>query len=114
MEKVLSNNMEDIYCGVIGLRKLSCSFYKSVDYLIREHKIFREKLLFFCEQDASPHLQMETAWLLTNYLGGPSDQCALIAPQIIPIFLQIIKKCRRKEIIEQAIWGLGNLSGDGT
>lgn len=72
------------------------------------------KFLGFLQRSDFPKLQFEATWCITNIASGSSDNCqALIDKGTIPLLVQILNS-PDPEIVEQAIWGLGNIAGDNT
>ena len=70
-------------------------------------------LLMELAKDTSElHLRMEATWCLANLVSGTSQQTVtLINKNIIPLFESILDD-EYPQIVEQAIWGLGNIIGD--
>jgi hypothetical protein len=63
-------------------------------------------------RDDAPALQIQCAWALTNIAGGDrsSTQAACDAGAV-PLFVRYLTS-GNLELVEQCIWGLGNISGD--
>ena len=59
-----------------------------------------------------PRLQYEAAWCLTNVASGTSEQTAILVQNgVVPLLSSLLESS--VEIVrEQALWGLGNISGD--
>ena len=70
-------------------------------------------LLIELAKDTSElHLRMEATWCLANLVSGNSQQTlTLINKNIIQLFHSILDD-HYPQIVEQAIWGLGNIIGD--
>jgi hypothetical protein len=70
-------------------------------------------LLIEIAKDTSElHLRLEATWCLANLVSGTTQQTmGLINKNIIQIFEEILKD-PYNQIVEQAIWGLGNIIGD--
>lgn len=59
-----------------------------------------------------PKFQFEAAWCLTNIASGTSDHVStLIEKDVISHFIELLKS-PMVEVVEQVIWGLGNIAGD--
>jgi hypothetical protein len=70
-------------------------------------------LLIELAKDTSElHLRLEATWCLANLVSGTTQQTlGLINKNIIQLFEQILDD-PYNQIVEQAIWGLGNIIGD--
>jgi hypothetical protein len=63
-------------------------------------------------RDDLPKMQFEAAWCLTNIASGNSDHVkVLVENKLIENFNRLLMS-PHIEIIEQVIWGLGNIAGD--
>ena len=59
-----------------------------------------------------PKFQFEAAWCITNIASGSSDHVnSLIEKDVISHFIQLLNS-PHMEVVEQVIWGLGNIAGD--
>ena len=59
-----------------------------------------------------PHLQVEATWCITNMASGTTEQTSsLVEKGVIPILVAQLKT-QNVTLIEQAIWGVGNIAGD--
>uniref|UniRef100_A0A7S3QSF1 Importin subunit alpha n=2 Tax=Dunaliella tertiolecta TaxID=3047 RepID=A0A7S3QSF1_DUNTE len=60
-------------------------------------------------------LQYEVAWILTNICSAEHEDCAAVVDQnAIPIFVSMLRNCEETDVLEQAIWALGNIAADCT
>ncbi|KRX01871.1 Armadillo-type fold [Pseudocohnilembus persalinus] len=111
VQSINSNDIEQQHYGTIGLRKiLSTEDNPPIQNAIDANLIPR--LIQFISQDELKHLQLEAAWALTNIASGNSSQTqAIIDKGAIPIFIKLLKS-DQSEVAEQAIWAIGNISGD--
>lgn len=58
------------------------------------------------------HLRLEATWCLANLVSGTTQQTeALINKDVIGVFEDILDD-EYDQIVEQAVWGLGNIIGD--
>lgn len=98
--------------GVIGIRRL-LSFEKDPPFQSFIDVNLVPKFIGFLSRSDSPKLQLESAWCLTNIASGSDQQVqVLISKGIIDSFVKLLQS-QHIEIIEQVIWGLGNMAGDG-
>lgn len=66
------------------------------------------------ERHDLPKLQFEAAWCLTNVASGNREHVeTLVKNKVLDVFVQHLKS-PYSELVEQVIWGFGNISGDGT
>ena len=71
------------------------------------------RLVSFLSRDTNRKLQFEAAWALTNIASGHSSQTRAVVEQgAVPSFVRILS-CGVPEVVEQAVWALGNIAGDG-
>lgn len=55
---------------------------------------------------------MEATWALTNVATGTSAQCqSIIDKGGIPLFVKLLSS-PHDDVIEQAVWAIGNIAGD--
>jgi importin subunit alpha-2 len=71
------------------------------------------RLVQFLSRDSNRKLQFEAAWALTNIASGASNQTrSVVEHGAVPSFVRLLS-CGVPEVVEQAIWALGNIAGDG-
>ena len=71
------------------------------------------RLVQFLSRDSNRKLQFEAAWALTNIASGASNQTrSVVENGAVPSFVRLLS-CGVPEVVEQAIWALGNIAGDG-
>ncbi|CDW72241.1 importin subunit alpha-1-like [Stylonychia lemnae] len=71
------------------------------------------KFISFLQRADFPKLQFEAAWCLTNIASGQQEQVqVLIDKGTVNVLVELLNS-PHLEVVEQAIWGLGNIAGDG-
>ncbi|XP_005106042.1 importin subunit alpha-1 [Aplysia californica] len=72
-----------------------------------------EALVNFLYSNDKPDLQFEAAWALTNIASGTSIQTqAVVRAGAVPHFIRLLTS-QSMNLVEQCIWALGNIAGDG-
>ena len=72
------------------------------------------KFIEFLTWDAYPRLQFEAAWVLTNIAAGDNSHAmSVVREGAIPNLLHLLKS-EDRDAREQAVWAIGNISGDTT
>ena len=70
------------------------------------------KLVNYMRNPDEPHMQIEATWCITNMASGTTEQTAsLVEKGVIPILASQLKS-NNVTLVEQAIWGVGNIAGD--
>jgi importin subunit alpha-6/7 len=67
-----------------------------------------------CSRTDFPKIQYEAAWCLTNLASGESNYVKVLVDHGVIEAMVNLLSCQSLEIIEQAIWCLGNMAGDNT
>jgi importin subunit alpha-6/7 len=69
-------------------------------------------IIHLMKQKDYSQLQREAAWILTNVASGTTPQCkAIVNLGAIPLFIDLLTN-PDSDIVEQAIWGIGNIASD--
>jgi hypothetical protein len=64
------------------------------------------------DADKHPNLEEEVLWVLTNLVSGTSEQtCAVVEAGVLPSMIRLVNSSN-PAVQDQAVWGLGNISGD--
>ena len=64
------------------------------------------------KQSIYPQLQLESTWILVNIASGTTTQCeSIIAKGGLKVFVRLLSD-NKLGVVEQAIWGIGNIAGD--
>ena len=70
------------------------------------------KLLRFLKDKTNASLQVEALWALTNIAAGTTEQThLLIKNNAVPTLVSLLGSSHH-EVLEQAVWVLGNIAGD--
>ena len=71
------------------------------------------RFIQYLSRNDLPKLQFEAAWCLTNVASGNYEHVqVLIGKGTIEAFVALLRS-PHIEVIEQVIWGIGNMAGDG-
>ncbi|CAK9040593.1 Importin subunit alpha-1 (IMPa-1) (Karyopherin subunit alpha-1) (KAP-alpha-1) [Durusdinium trenchii] len=72
------------------------------------------QLLNFLRNKDNPALQVEALWALTNIAAGTTEHThLLIKNNAVPTLVSLLDSTHQ-EVLQQAVWVLGNIAGDGT
>eukprot|EP01043_Picozoa_sp_COSAG02_P007741 COSAG02_NODE_237_length_27732_cov_9.584374_4_plen_601_part_00 len=109
---IQSADAEAQLTGVTWFRKqLSIERSAPIDEVIRSGVVPRLVELLATAR-ATPQLQFEAAWALTNITSGTAEHTAqVINNGAVPIFVQLLSS-PDDNVRGQAAWALGNISGD--
>ena len=113
-EYLLAINSQDVFqhhYGIINIRKILCNNkIQLIQEIIDQNVVPR--IMEMTTNDNERHLQLEATWCLANLASGTSEQThSLIQKNVIDVFIRLAAS-EYSQIAEQAIWGLGNISGD--
>merc|ERR1719510_398080 len=106
-----SQNTQLQYDKVMQIRKmLSIEMNPPIQPIIEANIV--PKLINFLQCDASPGLQFEASWALTNIASGTTEHTRVIIDNgAVPIFIKLLLS-NNYDVREQAVWALGNIAGD--
>ncbi|XP_044757189.1 importin subunit alpha-1 [Coccinella septempunctata] len=82
-----------------------------IDHMIRLGVV--PKCVEFLEKSHNPALQFEACWALTNIASGTPEQTAQVVQEGALSKLKLLLMSPRLDIVEQAVWAIGNIAGDG-
>ncbi len=114
------NNLKQIFACIGFRRLLSQEVNPPIQQVIDANLV--PKFIQFLQREDIPKIQVnltkltsfqfEAAWCLTNLASGKADHVqVLIEKGTINILVQLLNSAHI-EVVEQAIWGLGNIAGD--
>lgn len=111
IEMIHSGSTTLQYNASQGFRKLlSIEKHPPIDDVIKTGVVPR--LVEFLSFTNEPKIQFESAWALTNIASGTEQQTRFVIDHgAVPALCQLLKN-HEIEIREQAVWALGNISGD--
>ena len=110
-EAMKAEDREKKHWGIISLRKLLSIQVNTPIQSVIDHNVV-PLLITFMTNPQEPHLQVEATWCITNMASGTTEQTAsLVEKGVIPILVQLLQSTH-VTLIEQAIWGVGNIAGD--
>ena len=97
--------------AIIALRKVLSIQKNNPIQMVIDHNIV-PKLVNYMRNPDEPHMQIEATWCITNMASGTTQQTAsLVEKGVIPIMAAQLKS-QNVTLVEQAIWGVGNIAGD--
>ena len=111
LSSIRSTDILEQHKGIIGLRRILSQKTCLPIQEVLDHPSLAT-ILSLTKKTEEPHLQLEAAWCLANLASGSTEETSsLIKKGVIDIFIKL-SKSSMTQIAEQAIWGLGNISGD--
>lgn len=111
VEHINSENLKDQYLGTIGIRKvLSLETNPPIQTVIDNNLL--PKFIEFMAKNEEPSLQLESTWALINIATGNCHQTQSIIDRGGLYSLINLMNSPLPELVDQAIWALGNIAGD--
>lgn len=112
VDMVIRGSIIDQHTGIVKLRKcLSAQIGTPIEKALQLGVL--PYLIELVKQDQHPQLKVQATWCITNLATGTSAQTQkLVDKGVIPLFIQLLSKADL-DLVEQAVWGLGNIAGDG-
>jgi len=109
--KMMSDNKDQVLEGLVGIRKLlSIANNPPIQQVVDSGIVPR--ILSFMSLSESPAFQFEAAWTITNICSGTSQHVQYIV-QLGGLDATInLLSSTSTEVLEQAVWTLGNIAGD--
>lgn len=119
--KIISTDLKQIVEGIVEFRHLlsenmtppiravvdSGVVPRFVELLSRKATVYING-----DQKLIRNIRLETAWVITNIASGSSEQTKIIVEfGAAPLLIDMLSE-NDEEIIDQAVWALGNISGE--
>lgn len=106
------NNLYQLFATIGFRRLLSFEENPPLQQVIDSNLV--PKFISFIKRADDTKLQFEAAWCLTNIASGEHDHVqVLIEKGAVGVLVNLLSS-PHIEVIEQAIWALGNIAGDNT
>ncbi|KAF7701561.1 Importin subunit alpha-4 [Cucumispora dikerogammari] len=119
--KLVSTDLREISEGVVEFRHLlsenmSPPIRAVVDSGVvpRFVELLSRKCVVYSNGDEKliRNIRLETAWVITNIASGSSEQTQIVVESgAAPLLIDMLSE-NDEEIIDQAVWALGNISGE--
>lgn len=107
---VTEGDLMQKHTGIILLRKCLTQQNTPIQQVIDLGVV--PYLVNMIQDDTNPHLQIEATWCITNLAVGDTNQTrTLVQKGVIQIYVQMLRK-QNTLLLEQIVWGIGNISGD--
>ncbi|KAJ3438729.1 importin alpha [Anaeramoeba flamelloides] len=108
---IKSTNIKKVETSIRGIRAMiSVEDNPPIDEIIKTGIL--EIIVEFLDNWDNEYIQFEAEWILTNTCSGTHEQAQYcVALGIIPKFVSLLNSTN-EEVLEQCIWGLGNIAGD--
>ncbi|CCI43787.1 unnamed protein product [Albugo candida] len=109
-------NSENADLQLEAAKKLRILLSSERDLLIRQmlEKNWTPRLIKWLRLRDRPTLQVEALWALTNIAAGATDNTAVLLQNgVIPTLVSLLDSSN-EEVLEQSVWVLGNLAGEGS
>ncbi|CEG47720.1 importin subunit alpha-1-like [Plasmopara halstedii] len=106
---------EDADVQLEAAKKLRVLLSSERDLLIRQmlEKNWTPRLIKWLRLRDRPTLQVEALWALTNIAAGATDNTSVLLQNgVIPTLVSLLDSSN-EEVLEQSVWVLGNLAGEG-
>lgn len=112
VDMIMRGNLVDQHYGIVKLRKsLSAQIATPIERALQLGVL--PYLIELVKQDQHPQLKIQATWSITNLATGTTLQTQkLVDKGVIPLFIQLLSRTDL-DLVEQAVWGLGNIAGDG-
>ena len=108
---IYSPVQSQVYEAAVKIRKF-LSIQKSPPIQVIVNTGVVPRLVELLKQEESTEIQFESAWALTNIASGTSTDTKLVVEcGSIPVFVHLLKS-PNINVREQALWALGNITGD--
>ncbi len=110
-QKVLSNDFEDLFYGLIGIRKL-LSNDKNPPLQAAIDAGLVPRLIQLTFLDSSHRIQFEAAWCLKNLCSGTTEQTLYVIQNGALESFFFLLKSENPDVVDHSVWGIGNIAAD--
>ena len=111
IQDMMNGDIISKHTAIVKLRKCLSVQIDSPIQTVLDHNAL-PYLVDLIKKDEHPYLQLEATWCVTNMATGSSFQISrLVEKGVIPLFIQLLSK-NNLGLVEQAVWGVGNIAGD--
>lgn len=111
LKEIRLGGLLDKHVAVVKLRRyLSTCIDLPIQTVIDSQGV--PALVELLKNPEEPHLRIEAAWCITNIASGSTPQVyALIESGVVPLYSELISETNIS-LLEQIIWGIGNMAAD--
>ena len=105
---------QELLESVVSLRQLLSSRSFAPSAMTLATPILPAFVAILTSATASPSLLLEVTWALTNIASGSSKNVqSLVEAGCLPAMLSLLHNAQHAQVLEQTVWCLGNVAGDG-
>jgi hypothetical protein len=74
--------------------------------------VMPDVIAFMTAPAAPMKVKFESAWVCTNIAAGSQETVQLVHMGVIPAIVHLYRSTEQTDVIEQAIWAIGNIAGE--